>query len=657
MHPNSSVLYKAMNLKTIFLLFLSILSSSIWSQKIEVQISAKKIEVGEVLTVQFNLTNQNERGMIRGSFEPFQLVGGPGVSQSQQTNIVNGRYSHFQINSYTVQLVAKKLGKLVVPKSEWQLADGSKIASPPIEIEVVKQGTIPRPQSRQPDPNDPFAGFFGGNDPFADPFGAMANRRMTQQPPAQQPQGTYSDLSKANISKDIFAKIHLNKTKCYVGEQISASVKIYTALNAKGFEAEKLPNFNGFWSQEIRLPENLEMKPETINGRQFVSVEIKKILLFPTKPGVLEISPLKMKTVAMVPISKPRSSAPQPRDLFEAIQMMMQDNMAAFGGVEFKEVPFSFSSGTERVQVLPLPANAPASFSGAVGKFNLNSYCNKKELKTDEALNLSIEVQGSGNLPLINNQNIEWDESMEVFDPQISESYSNVPNFNGTKTWKYTAIPHNPGNYASPNVEFTYFDLGLRKYVTLKSPSTPLKITGNPTSKKGKGKSFEEFNYAKQKIKEPKVYSPQSRLSLNLFWIWTLIPLFLGAIVAFFPKEGIHRDRFTSGKKVAAKVRKQMLQAKVYLKENKKKEFYNEMTRAYWSYLGNKLRIEPSLLSRNNIAEQLREKNVLEASVVELLSLIDQCEMGLFTNQGSTDMQDLYERSLIELSELDKQLS
>ncbi|MFY7860795.1 MAG: BatD family protein, partial [Chitinophagales bacterium] len=104
-----------MNLKTKFLLFLSVLSSSIWAQKIEVQISAKKIEAGEILTVQFNLTNQNERGMIRGSFEPFQLVGGPSISQSQQTNITNGRYSQFQINSYTVQLVAKKLGKLLVP--------------------------------------------------------------------------------------------------------------------------------------------------------------------------------------------------------------------------------------------------------------------------------------------------------------------------------------------------------------------------------------------------------------------------------------------------------------------------------------------------------------------------------------------------------------
>lgn len=633
------------------------------AQRIEVQFSAKKIEVGEVLTVQYNLTNQNERGMIRQSFEPFQIVGGPSVSQSSQTSWVNGQVSQYHTNSYTVQLICKKMGKVSVPKVTFQLADGSKLESNSIDIEVVKAGTIPRQaQTQQPDPFDPFGMF--GQDPF-DPFSRRGRstpqgRAMSPSQAQQQslPPGVYTDASKIDLKKDVFARIHLNKGKCYVGEQLTASVKIYTAVNSKGFEAEKLPNFNSFWAQEIKLPEKLEMTREVIGGREFVSVEIKKILLFPTKPGRLEITPLKMKTVALVPISKtPQRATRQPRDLFEAIQMMMENDMGGFGGVEFKEFPYSFSSGSEFVEVLPLPSGAPSTFTGAVGTFKMQAFCDKKNLKTDETLNYTVEVNGSGNLPLINNPSVEWHEDLEAFDPLLTENYTYSPNLSGTKTWKYTVIPHNPGSTKTPSLGWTYFDIGTKKYVTLNAEATILEVTGNPTAKKGKGTAFESVNYAKQKIKEIQPYKRQSKLSNVGFMGLGLLPIILSLAILFIPQQAEEKERFASGKKVSARVKKQLREAAIYLDRKDKTAFYNEVTRAYWGYLGDRLEIEPSSLSKNNIMEKLRSRKVDETTIHRVLSLIENGEMGLYTQHGTDDMKNQYEQSIEVLSELDKQLS
>lgn len=627
---------------------------------ISIQYSAKKIEVNEPLTIVYNVNNLDERGMIQSKLDPWILVGGPSISRSMNTSIINGHMTQSRTNSYTIQLICKKMGKFTVPKIGFQLADGSKVESQTFDVEVVKEGSIPRQQVRQPDPFDPFASFFDPFDPFSTGIPNMGQQQRSaipQQSAPSQNNGVYSDASKIDLKKDIFARIHVNKSRVYVGEQIYASVKIYTAVNSKGFEAEKLPNFNGFWSQDIKLPEQLEMKRETINGREFVSVEIKKILLFPTKPGTLEITPLKMKTVALVPVSvKRQQSQRQPRDLFEAIQMMMQSDMGAFGGVEFKEIPYSFSSGTERVEVLPLPANAPKSFTGAVGKFSMNAFCDKKQLKTDDALNYSVEIQGNGNLPLIENPKIEWAEELEVFDPQLQENYNVTPQFSGTKAWKYTVIPHNPGDYSTPGMEFSYFDLAEKKYVTLTAPSTALKITGSPTARKKHGKSFGTFDYAKQKIKENQMYSAKNALSKPVFIGLTLMPLLLAFGLLLFPKSKESSEKFVSGKKVSELIKKQMKQAFIYLVKNDKQAFYNEVTRAYWAYLGNKLRIEPSLLSKENIEEKLKEKNVSEEIIQEVISLIESGEMGLYTSYGNQDMQTQYDRSLEVLSELDKQL-
>lgn len=634
----------------IYLLFSGV--QSIFAQGISMQLSSKKIEVGEELVIVFEAKNVEVKEIKTPNFGAFQLLGGPQVGRSSNVSIVNGQMNRSNSTSFTYFFTSKKIGKQIFPKIGFLLNSGQIIESQPIEIEVVKAGSIPRQQQTQ---GNPF-------DPFYDPFDPFSSPRRGQQAPSQSPPGVYSDASKIDLKKDIFARIIVDKSKVYLGEQLTASVKIYTAVNSTGFEAEKVPNFNGFWSQDIKMPEKPEMKREMINGKEYVSVEIKKIVLFPTKTGTLEITPLNMKTVALVPVqSKPtQRNRRQPRDLFELMEMQMEDMMrGTFNSIEYKQIPYNFTSGSVKIQVLPLPPNAPKSFGGAVGQFKMNAYTNKKQLKTDETLEYKIEVQGTGNLPLIENPKMEWDEDFEVFEPTLKENYNPIPLYNGSKTWNFVAIPHNPGKYKTPPFEFTFFDLNKKAYVTLKADATELEISGSPTKRKGNSKSFDNNNLAKQKISEIDSYSSIENYHNPIpnFWIWSLLPLlliFLYEIYERLNKGSI--SKFADDKKIATMLQKQMKQAKIELDNNNKTAFYNETTKCIWNYLGNKLRMETSELDRENIQEKLDKIGVSELLSKQLIEVLDSCEMGLYSSFGSESMKQSYDDVLAILTNLEKEI-
>ncbi|MFN5848972.1 MAG: BatD family protein, partial [Chitinophagales bacterium] len=258
--------------------------------------------------------------------------------------------------------------------------------------------------------------------------------------------------------------------------------------------------------------------------------------------------------------------------------------------------------------------------------------------------------------PLIEPPKNIWDEDIEVYDPILKENYNVQPSFSGTKTWNYVAIPHAPGSYTTPNIEFSYFDLVQKKYVTLTAPSTNLTIVGKPTKDKEKGKKYGEFNYAKQKIRESKVYATSSNLSNGIFYGLGLLPLAIAFGIGLLPKYEKAEDRFISGKKISERVIQQMKQAEVYLNENNKEAFYQELTRTYWNYLSHKFRLETSDLTRSNIAEKLREKDVSNELITKMINLIDNSEMGLYTSYGSQAMREIYENSLVILNDIDRQI-
>lgn len=638
--------------KITFLIFILFQFQNIFAEgNLTVQYSDKTIEVGEQWFVVFEVRNLNLKDIKFPNLGNFKQVSGPQTSQSTQMSNINGKISRSVTLSITYSFINQKIGKQTFPKCQFIMQEGQIIESQPIPIEVVKAGSKPRQQVQQPDPMDPFASFF---DPY-DPFGSMMPPQRNSNR-NQQAQNQNAAPRNIDLKKDIFARIVLDKNKVYIGEQINASVKIYTSVNSMNFEAEKVPNFNGFWSQDIKLPEKLELKKEIINGKEFVVVEIKKMILFPTKAGILEITPLNMKTTALVPVqvNTPQRNQRQPRDLFELMQMQMEEMMrGGFNPIEYKQIEHKFTSGTVKVEVLPLPEDAPKSFSGAVGQYQFETFSNKKNLKTDEALEFTLAINGKGNLPLFDKPNHEWTEDFEVFDPALSEIYESNPIFKGNKNWKYTIIPHMPGNFKTPDVEFSYFDPNQKKYITIKSESIEFTVTGKPTPFKGNDKNlakskktFTDINSKIERNAEP--------ISFNTFILASSIPGILFLLSIFLTSK--KSDKSISDKEIQKKLQAHLKEAKKYLDADQKSQYYNEMTHSIWQYISLKLKINTSELNRENISEKLISRGVPKTSVVSFIELIDDCEMGLYTQNDQQQLESNYNKAILVLSEIEQNI-
>jgi len=635
--------------KIAFLIFIFIQFQKIYAEgNLTVQYSDKTIEVGEQWFVVFEVRNLNLKDIKFPNLGHFKQVSGPQTSQSTQMSNINGRISRNVTLSITYSFINQKTGKQTFPKCQFIMQDGQIIEIQPIPIEVVKAGMKPRQQAQQPDPLDPFASFFDPYDPFGSMMPPQRNSNRNQQAPNQNAVPRNIDLK-----KDIFARIVLDKSKVYVGEQINASVKIYTSVNSMNFEAEKVPNFNGFWSQDIKLPEKLELKKEIINGKEFVVVEIKKMILFPTKAGILEITPLNMKTTALVPVqvNAPPKNQRQPRDLFELMQMQMEEMMrGGFNPIEYKQIEHKFTSGTVKVEVLPLPEGAPKSFTGAVGQYEFETFSNKKNLKTDEALEFSLAISGKGNLPLFDKPTNDWSDDFEVFDPTLSENYESNPIFKGSKVWKYTVIPHMPGNFKTPSVAFSYFDPSAKKYITLNSESIDLNITGKPTP-------FKDRNPGRSNSKKTftdiitQIDSNTAPLSLNSFLLASGLPFILLLFSIFITSKKSNHQ--LTDKEIQKRLQTHLKEAKKYLDSNQKTLYYNEMTRSIWQYISLKLNINTAELNRENITEQLINKGISKTTISDFITLLDDCEMGLYTQGQPELLTENYNKAIKVLGEIE----
>ena len=600
-----------------FILFFYItLSFPSFSQKgFDVQISSKKIQVGEELIVQYSLHNLNGKKLVPPNFGGLQVIGGPQQSQSTNIQIVNGSFQEDKTISYTYSLQATQPGTYKISKAAIITADNQTYETGEITIEVVKAA----PQTN----NNGAIGSSGSN---------------------------------IDLKKEIFSKIILNKSSAYVGEQITATIKVYTSVNLNGFEPTKVPNFNGFWSQDIKLPQEIKPKQEVLNGKPYLTFEVKKIILFPTKEGVLEISPLEVKTTAIVPVQVQRKKQNrQPRDWFEYMEMQMEEMMGGMGQYQVQQIPYSFTTGTAKITVKPLPEkDKPAQFLGAVGKYNFICTLDKLTCKTDDALTLKMNISGMGNLPMIEIPKPEFSKNFEVYDPITKDNFKTDEIFSGSKTTEIITIPHQPGNYTIPPISFSYFDPEKKSYITLTSDKFEVNITGKPSI----NSTFVSGNIDKEDTKligkdirfihkkDELISQNENFLGSPSYYIWSTFPFLflLGLLIAKRRMTDLENDIIYMGNKRATKIaRARLVNAKKYLLNGDKQNFHNEIVRGIWSYISNKFQIDPSALSKENISEAFLNKNIDVAIINNTKEIIETCEMSLFSPVSSDTMNNTYE--------------
>ena len=593
-------------LKHIGLTFIAIIvASTLFAQDFEFTVATSRTEVatGDRFQIEF-AANGKISNFKAPNLSNFRVLSGP--NQSTNMSWVNGKTNASYTYSYI--LMAVKEGEFTIGPAV-AAHEGTAYKTNSLKISVSKGANVQQSGSNQ------------------------AKTKVNQE----------------DVAKDLFIKSSVNKTTAYQGEQLIASYKLYTKVNIAGNELVKNADLNGFWSQEIDLGQT-QWSQEIIGGYRWNLATIRKIVLFPQRSGDLEIDPLEMKFIVQRRVSGGGNS---PFDQF-------------FGRVENVEIPLK--SKAIKIKVLPHPtADKPNSFDGAVGQLNMNSEITTNKVKANEAINIKIKISGKGNIPLIDNLGLEFPDDFETYDPKINDNISTTSNgVSGSREFDYLVIPRHAGTFNIAPIEFSYFDPTTKKYKTLTSEPFTIEVEkgdGSTTNVTYTGANKEDVEILGNDIryihlKEIKVSSTSSSFYNSLlFYILLLIAPIL-FVVAFIFRNKIRasqKDVIGNKKRKAGKVAsKHLASAKNSLTNNQQKEFYENISKALFGYVSDKLNIALSELSKENIAQKLSTIQITEATTKELLDTLELCEMARFA-PISVSSQEIYNKAENSINKIEEE--
>jgi len=493
---------------------------------------------------------------------------------------------------------------------------------------------------------------FGGKTYRTNPINIKVEKGTPQQ--QQQSTGGYSE---EELAKNVFIVAESNKNRVYLGEQLTVTYKLYTKLNISSPQITKLPQYQGFWAVEIDPSQTIAFDVGMYKGERYRVATIKKVALFPTKTGQLNVTPFELNIPVIVKKKKTGN------DVFDEFF-----NDSFFGRTE--TVEYQAKSNTLRVEVDPLPAaGVPASFNGAVGNFNFKTEIDKDKVVTNESITLRLTLSGSGNIQLLKAPEPQLPAGFEKYDPKVYDNVNKSGVVSGQKIVEYLIVPRIQGDKEIPSMEFSFFNPSARKYVTLNSPVFKINVV------KGEGQ-YEPVasNYAKEDVRllsedirfiktgDSGLERRQDNSALKpWFWISLILPVF-GLIIAVGYRKrqeklygNIQLMKYQKAEK-AARLRLKI--SKKALDENKISEFYMELSQALYGYLEDKLGIQKSEFTLETALEKLKSKLVDYNLIDRVKSVAEKCEFVRFAPQGetSTSASEIYNSTVKLIVEVDSAL-
>jgi hypothetical protein len=450
------------------------------------------------------------------------------------------------------------------------------------------------------------------------------------------------------VNENLHLVAEVSNPKPFLNEGISIVYKLYYSpqINVTNVGEIETPEFENFWSQNIKIP-RLQIERGSYNGESYNYVTWKKTVLYPQKTGRLEILPLSLDVSVDVPTNR--------RDFF--------------GNRIYNQVSKKITAGRRVIQVSELPDNAPSSFNGAVGDFDIELTTTKTDLNASESLQATIKISGKGNLKLFSPPSIEAPSSLEKYDPEYNENVStNLAGMNGNISNTYTLVPQFQGKYPISSADFTFFNTSLKKYVTLKSKEIIVNVLEGPTLLTEKVDlqnfttpsnilpSINQFKFIKTK---PNLVNINSRSFINstYFYIIIFLPFFIIIFtVILFKSKKITDSDLKKYKSISANklARKYLFEAKKNL--DKKDMFYVSLEKAMHNFLKSKLSIETSDYSKERIQDLLKNKNVDDDTQKLFIRLIENCEFARYTPASNVAVNKDYENAVKVISELDNLL-
>jgi hypothetical protein len=546
----------------------------------------------------------------------FEILAGPFESRSSSYQVINGKATSSVSITYTYTLLASKTGTFSISPASI-IVSGDKYTTNTLTIKVL---------------------------PADDASAAKQN---------QQSQSS-GGSSKSVTDDEVFIRTSLSKADVYEQEAVLLTYKLYTLVDVVSVNNKKMPDFQGFLKQDIEQSQNKQFSYENYNGRNYGTVVLYQVLLYPQRSGEIMID----------------------RANFEAI--IRVQNRAAIRSIfddffdSYTNVSRTILAPSARINVKALPAGKPAAFSGTVGDFTLSSTISSQKVSANDAITMKVVISGNGNMKLIKNPEIKFPDGFDVYDPKVVNNFKTTANgISGTKTIEYMVIPRHQGKYNIPSAEFSYFDIQSKSYKTLRTPDYNIEVlkgsgsdnqivSGNFTGKediKQLGKDIRYIIIGNVKFTKTSGFIFGSTLG----WLLYLIPLLISLVLFFIFRKTIRDNaniEYVKNIKANKVAIKRLKLAGKLLNEGKKENFYEEVLKAVWTYLSDKLSIPVAMLNKGNVETELSKKNVSIELINQLTEILNTCEFARYAPAtGHAEMGNLYNDTIKLISNLEDVLN
>lgn len=563
------------------------------------------VSTDEIFRVVFTATYESGKisDFTPPSFEGFEVLAGPVQSTSTNYQNINGQSSTTHTRSYTYTVRVVQEGKVTVPSASIKIGKDT-YTTDPKTVEAVK-GQVPD----------------GGS--------SSAGQRA---------------------GDDLRLRVSVSKTRVVVGEPVIVTLKLYVQSSAiSGFEDVRFPTFDGFWSQEIDAPQNIQFVRENYDGQIYNAALLRRYMLLPQQTGTLTIEPSEL--VCLLQIQAEQTG---PRSIFD-------DFFSSYQTIR-KRV----ASEPVTINVSALPAGAPASFTGGVGSFRISAGFDSDSVAAHEATSLKITISGTGNINLVDAPKVRLPADFESYDVRKTENITTgASGSTGTLTFEYPFIPRAPGTFDLEPVEFTYYDIDAGRYRTLSSGPLSLKVgegtrTDAAVIPSGVSKrSVESLGEDIRFISTTTNLRKAGRMMVSspaMIIIPTVILLAAAAVWVLLARSIVRRSDVagTRNRKAMKVARARLKNASAFLRQGLYGAFYEELHKALHGYISDKLMLPVADLTRERIGEELRARGKDEAVIQELSDILDACEYARYAPaSGSEAMEKHYQQAVKVISQIE----
>ncbi len=584
----------------------------------------EQVAVGQRFRVTYSLNKRPTNFEGPSTFAGFSFLGGPAQSMSSQTQWINNQMTMSESHSFSYTLEATIEGTFTIPAARAKV-DGNTVQSN--TLTVVVSGQV---QQQQVQP------------------------RGQPQQPSQPQQGT---ARQSITDEDIYIRAIVSNRNPWQGERVTITYKLYTRVGVSQFNIEKLPSFQGVWSEDVTQSGQVQVTEEIINGQKYNVATLKQFLVFPQRSGDVRIDPLEVQAFLRLATTRRTGS------LFDEF----------FGNVlgGFETIERKLRSNPVVLNVKPLPSqNKPGTFNGSVGNFDFTATISATEIKANEPITLKLKVTGTGNLRMVEKPGVSFPLNLESFEPKVTDNIKvQASGVSGSREFEYLLVPRTGGTFVIPPVQFSFFDPAGQRYLTRTTQSFTVNVEGGPATTSGGAAaavSQQDVQYLASDIRfiensNFKVY-PVGALFFGstLYYFLLVLPVLLFAALLFMWRRHIKLQADTmalDNRRAEKRAKKRLNTAGILMKQGNTSEFYDEIFRALWGYLSNKLSIPVANLNKEVVSEVFERKGVSHELAQRFIGALNDCEYARFApGEPTARMDETYRHAIDTIVVLEKEL-